>query len=98
MASECTRVGQTISRNLRAAVVLSAALIGSVALSGSAEAGSAGQWVCIAKSSYGTHATTTNWSSPASSRRQAESSAVGKCVAAAVNKRDCKVQRCWIDG
>jgi hypothetical protein len=80
-------------RMIRAAVLFAALLIGS-----SAHAATAGGWVCIAKSSYGTHAPTTTWSDAASSRQGAEGSAIGKCVAQAVNKRDCRVQRCWIGG
>ncbi len=74
---------------IRSAIVVAAML-----LSGSADAG----WVCIAKSSYGTHATTTTWSESAASRSGAEGSAIGKCVSQAVNKRDCRVQRCWSGG
>lgn len=59
-------------------------------------AANTGNWVCIANSTYGTHGTSSHWSGSAGSRSDAEASAIHKCVAFAVNKRDCRVNRCWL--
>jgi len=59
-------------------------------------AASTGNWVCVANSTYGTHGTSSYWSGDAGSRKGAEASAINKCVAFAVNKRGCAVNRCWV--
>jgi hypothetical protein len=75
----------------------SAALVVSLILFGTGQAFAAtGSWTCIANSTYGTHGTSSHWSSNTGSRQGAEASAISKCVAFAVNKRDCRVNRCWV--
>jgi hypothetical protein len=59
-------------------------------------AANTGNWVCMANSTYGTHGTSSHWSGGAHTRSGAEASAISKCVAFAVNKRGCAVNRCWV--
>lgn len=74
------------------------AVAGSVRVPDHSYAASAGTWVCMAKSTYGTHAATTVWSAYEDSRKGAEASALEKCWIEAANKRDCRLTRCWIAG
>lgn len=74
-----------------------AVLLGSVMLvAGSQPNSDVGKWACIARSTYGTHGTTSVWSDYEATERRAHDSAVQKCLFSATNKRDCRVDRCWV--
>ena len=58
----------------------------------------AGQWECMAKSSYGVHATTVVRSDYTTSRSAAERSALSKCRRQAASPMNCRIWDCWIHG
>lgn len=53
-------------------------------------------WVCMAKSTYGTHPATVVWSDDSSTRSEAEDSAMEKCKREAAAPMNCHVTDCWI--
>lgn len=73
-----------------------ALFVGLMSFGAGQAAANTGSGSCVARSTYGTHGTSSHWSSDTGSRQGAGASAISKCLAFAVNKRDCQVNRCGI--